>query len=167
MTVVPVPSKNAPPVTVTGPPGDKNRCNTFNFWTLLFGGAILDCLPLDIGIIGGITPVPVPPPQWKGPWTNPIPRPTPPPDGDDSTKTTTSASSSSTSSSETACQPKPTVYDWPDDPENADSENDGTDPDRRRREVEVAHVISEASFKSTDVICNTVVRYCDEQSTKA
>ncbi|KAJ7291631.1 hypothetical protein C8J57DRAFT_1113502 [Mycena rebaudengoi] len=139
VTIVPVPSKEAPAVTVTGPPGDRNRCNSFNFWTLLFGGAIFDCLPLDIGIIGGITPVPIPPSQWKGPWTNPIPRPTPPPDGDGSTKTTTSASSRSTSSSETACQPKPTVYDWPDDPENVDFEGDGTDPDRRRRQVEVAH----------------------------
>ncbi|KAJ6603479.1 hypothetical protein DFH09DRAFT_899101 [Mycena vulgaris] len=146
VTVVPVPSKNAPAVTVTGPPGDKNRCNSFNFWTLLFGGAIFDCLPLDIGIIGGITPVPIPPPQWKGPWTNPIPRPTPPPGGDDSTKTM-SASSSASSSSETSCQPKPTAYDWPDDPENADFENDGTDPDRRRRQVEVAHGIGECRFQ--------------------
>ncbi|KAF7311920.1 Glucan 1,3-beta-glucosidase [Mycena indigotica] len=82
ISIVSVPPKtDSPHPTVTGPPGDHNRCNTLNIWAIIFGGFINPCLPLDIGIIHGLTPVPIPPPDWKGPWTNPIPRPTPPPPG--------------------------------------------------------------------------------------
>ncbi|KAJ6600740.1 hypothetical protein B0H10DRAFT_2230831 [Mycena sp. CBHHK59/15] len=129
LSTVPVPPKtDSPVVTVIGPPGDKNRCNPLDFWSLLFGGIIRDCLPLDVGIIGGITPVPVPPPGWTGPWTNPIPRPTPAPD--DTKSDSTSQSSSSTS---TACPAKPTSLSLPDDADNSDWDGQGTDPDRRRR----------------------------------
>lgn len=140
LTTVPVPPKSdSPEATVIGPPGDKNRCNDLDLWSLLFGGLIHPCLPLDIGIIGGITPIPVPPPDWPptAPWSNPIPRPTPPPPGgnpDDNTSTQrSSASSSASSSSDAACPTKPADLDLPDDSDNSDWEDDGTDPDERRR----------------------------------
>ncbi|KAJ6469223.1 hypothetical protein DFH09DRAFT_1381008 [Mycena vulgaris] len=140
ISIVPVPPKpDSPDPTVTGPGGDHNRCNTLNFWTLLFGGLINPCLPLDIGIIGGITPVPIPPPGWNGPWTNPIPRPTPlPPGGEGDQKTqsasmsTSSMSQSSSSSSSAACPTMPADLTLPDEPDNADWDGEGTDFDRRR-----------------------------------
>ncbi|KAJ7708550.1 hypothetical protein B0H16DRAFT_1481276 [Mycena metata] len=81
ISIVPVPTQtDTPGVNVIGPPADKDRCNSGNIWTLLFNLIIDPCLPLDVGIIDGITPVPVTPPGWTGSWTNPIPRPTPSPD---------------------------------------------------------------------------------------
>jgi hypothetical protein len=137
VTTVPVPPKsNSPEVTVIGPPGDKNHCNDLDLWTLLFNEIIHPCLPLDVGIEGGLTPLPIPPLGWTGPWTNPIPRPTPPPGGgpgDSNTETSTSTSSSS--SSDAACPTKPASLDLPDDSDNSDWDDDGTDPDERRRSV--------------------------------
>lgn len=131
ISTVPVPSRSdSPPNTVVGPPGDKDRCNDLDLWTLLFGGVIGGCMPLDVGIVGGITPNPVPPPGWTGPWINPDPLPTPNPD-DPETSTTTS-----TSTTMTTCPTQSAVpYDLPDDPENDDWEDLGTDPDMRRRGV--------------------------------
>ncbi|KAJ7821382.1 hypothetical protein B0H14DRAFT_2831454 [Mycena olivaceomarginata] len=137
LTTVPVPPKSdSPEETATGPPGDKNRCNDLNFWSLLFGLIIHPCLPLDVGIIGGITPVPIPPPGWSGPWTNPIPRPTPPPPGGGDDDQTTSQASSS-SSSDAACPTKPANLDLPDDDDNADWDDQGSDPDQRRRDIQI------------------------------
>ncbi|KAJ7053167.1 pectate lyase superfamily protein-domain-containing protein [Mycena amicta] len=136
ISVVPVPPKTDSPVpTVTGPPGDKNPCDSTNIWTLLFNLIIHPCLPLDIGIIGGITPVPIKPPGWTGSWSNPIPRPTPPPPGGnpDDENDTTSASQSSSSTSSGSCPTQPADLTLPDDPANADWDGQGTDPDRRRK----------------------------------
>ncbi|KAF7311921.1 Glucan 1,3-beta-glucosidase [Mycena indigotica] len=137
-SIVPVPPKSdSPKPTVTGPPHDHNRCNDLNIWQLLFGGFIDPCLPIDVGIINGITPVPIPPPGWKGPWTNPIPRPTPPPPGgggdDQNTQSVSQSSASQSSSSSTACATRPADLTLPDDPNNADWDGQGTDPDRRRK----------------------------------
>ncbi|KAJ6534425.1 hypothetical protein DFH09DRAFT_1405431 [Mycena vulgaris] len=138
VTTVPVPLKSdSSDATVVGPLGDKNRCNDLDLWSLLFGGIIHPCLPLDVGIIGGITPVPVPPPGWTGPWTDPIPRPTPQPGGPGNSETQTSTSTSSSSSSDAACPTKPASLDLPDDADNSNWDDDGTDPDQRRRRSEV------------------------------
>ncbi|KAJ6514056.1 hypothetical protein DFH09DRAFT_1433054 [Mycena vulgaris] len=142
VTTVPVPPKSdSSEATVVGPPGDKNRCNDLNLWSLLFGGIIHPCLPLDVGIIGGITPVPVPPPGWTGPWTDPIPRPTLPPGGPGNSETETSTSTSSSSSSDAACPTKPASLDLPDDADNSDCDGDGTDPDQRRRRSQVQVIL--------------------------
>ncbi|KAJ7061667.1 hypothetical protein C8F01DRAFT_987065, partial [Mycena amicta] len=143
--VVVPPNSDSPDPTVTGPPGDKNRCDSTNIWSLLFNLIIHPCLPLDIGIIGGITPVPIKPPGWDGPWSNPIPRPTPPPPGgdpDDNNQSTMSQSSaSSSSSSADSCPTMPADLTLPDDPANADWDAEGTDPDRRRKRGELPIVL--------------------------
>ncbi|KAF7372867.1 Glucan 1,3-beta-glucosidase [Mycena sanguinolenta] len=152
---VPVPShSDSPGNNVNGPPGDKNRCNSNNFWSLLFNLVIDPCLPLDVGIVGGTTP------RWKGPWTAPISRPTPTPttdnsqtgtntDTDTDTRTTdtmsttmsqstsTSQSSSSSGSSSSPCPTAPIDLTLPDEAENADWNDDGTDPDQRRRAAQI------------------------------
>lgn len=80
--------------------------------------------------------MPIPPPGWSGPWTNPIPRPTPPPPGGGDDDQTTSQASSS-SSSDAACPTKPANLDLPDDDDNADWDDEGSDPDERRRDVQI------------------------------
>jgi hypothetical protein len=78
-------------------------------------------MPPDVGIPGGSIPIPTPPPVWSGPWSDPHPT---------STSTTTSD------------EPDPTcpvsvpnvAYNWATDPENADWDNEGTDPDMRKRD---------------------------------
>ncbi|KAJ7739000.1 pectate lyase superfamily protein-domain-containing protein [Mycena metata] len=56
--IVPVPTQtDTPGVNLIGPPADKDRCNSGNIWTLFFNLIIDPCLPLDVGIIDGITPV--------------------------------------------------------------------------------------------------------------
>ncbi len=139
-TTVPVPSKSdSPPSTVSGPAGDHSRCDqSRNIWELLFGGIINGCPPADVGIRGGLTPIPIPPPGWTGGWDNPFPLPTGPPGPDDptATGTKTSTDSSSTTTSETStssCALQTPVYDLPDDPENSDFDNLGADPNIRRR----------------------------------
>ncbi|KLO05526.1 hypothetical protein SCHPADRAFT_946835 [Schizopora paradoxa] len=162
-TTVPVPSKSdSPPVTVTGPSGNHSRCSpSTNIWTLLFRAVIGGCLPADVGIRGGITPSPIMPPGWTGPWTDPFLLPTggPPPDSepeptgsDSNTESSTSTSTSSTSTG--SCPTRTPSYDFSDDPENADAADLGTDPDkRRRREVEHKarhpHAHHDSGFKAT------------------
>ncbi|KAF5360156.1 hypothetical protein D9758_011368 [Tetrapyrgos nigripes] len=125
-------------VVVTGPPGDHSRCNpSINIFSLIFGGGISGCLPADVGIINGITPSPIKPPGWTGPWTDPFPLPTEPPgpgdDPDDPDHSSTTTSTTSTSSDST-CHAVPTSgYSLPGDPENADWEGLGTDPNSRRK----------------------------------
>ncbi|KAJ7059263.1 pectate lyase superfamily protein-domain-containing protein [Mycena amicta] len=133
--VIVPPKTDSPDPSVTGPPGDKNRCDSTNIWQLFFNAIIHPCLPLDIGIIGGITPVPIKPPGWTGSWSNPIPRQTPPPPGGnpDDDNDTTSASQSSSSTSSGSCPTQPADLTLPDDPANADWDGQGTDPDRRRK----------------------------------
>ncbi|KAJ7734350.1 hypothetical protein DFH07DRAFT_928493 [Mycena maculata] len=123
-SVVAVPTaSNSPPQNITGPPGDKNS-NGDDWWLLLFPGIIGGLLPADIGIPGGILPTAAPPAGWVGPWTDPDPT---------SSSTSTSTSSASTSASSSSSCPQPTsVYALSDDSENADWEDEGTDPDRRR-----------------------------------
>ncbi|KAF8631388.1 hypothetical protein AX15_002419 [Amanita polypyramis BW_CC] len=130
-STVPVPVISTQTATVTGPPGDHSRCDdSINIWSLLFGGIIGGCMPLDIGIQGGITPKAIQPPGWVGPWTDPFPLPTKPTlSGTSTTETTTSSTTSSTSS----CTATPGPYRLPDDPENADYQDLGTDPTYRRR----------------------------------
>ncbi|KAJ6459998.1 hypothetical protein C8R45DRAFT_842971 [Mycena sanguinolenta] len=145
ISTVPVPSRSdSPGNRVNGPPGDKNRCNSDNFWSLLFHLVIDPCLPLDVGIVGGVTPVPTKPPGWKGPWTDPIPRPTPPPTSDGSATGTntmssqsTSQSSSSSSSSPSSCPTAPADLTLSDEDDTADWDDNGTDPDQRRRAVQI------------------------------
>ncbi|KAJ6597670.1 hypothetical protein DFH09DRAFT_1071651 [Mycena vulgaris] len=123
-SVVAVPTtSNAPPQNITGPFGDKNK-NGDDWWLLLFGGLIGGLLPADIGIPGGTTPTAAPPAGWTGPWTDPHPT---------STSTSTSTNSASSSSSSSFC-PQPTApYALSDDTENADWEDEGTDPDLKRK----------------------------------
>ncbi|KAK7461770.1 hypothetical protein VKT23_008201 [Stygiomarasmius scandens] len=137
-------------VIVTGPPGDHSRCDpSINIWTLLFGGGIRGCLPADVGIRGGITPTPIRPPGWTGPWTDPFPLPTEPPgpgegDPDDNDSTT----STSTTTSDSTCAAIPTAgYNLPDDPENADWETLGTDPNTRRKR---SRIISSAVIQARE-----------------
>ncbi|KAJ6454373.1 hypothetical protein C8R45DRAFT_846482 [Mycena sanguinolenta] len=136
ITTVPVPPKTeSTGVNVNGPPGDHNRCNSNDFWSLLFNLVIDPCLPLDVGIIDGLTPVPIPPPNWTGDWTNPIPRPTPTPSDESSSESmsmTMSSSMSSQSSSASACPTMPADLTLSDEADNADWDDEGTDPDRRR-----------------------------------
>ena len=137
-SAVPVPtSSDDPGSEVTGPPGDRVRCGTINAWSVLFGGALDGCLPLDVGIIGGITPFPLQPTPWTGSWSNPYPIKTggPPEDGERPTSTISSSSSSSSSSTISgACRAaQTTAYTLPEDEENQDWEDLGTDPDFRRR----------------------------------
>ncbi|KAF7360849.1 Glucan 1,3-beta-glucosidase [Mycena sanguinolenta] len=141
ITTVPVPPKTeSTGVNVNGPPGDHNRCNSNDFWSLLFNLVIDPCLPLDVGIIGGLTPtafvqVPIPPPNWVGPWTPPIVRPTPTPSDESNSESmsmTMSSSMSSQSSSASACPTMPADLTLPDEADNADWDDEGTDPDRRR-----------------------------------
>ncbi|KDR76862.1 hypothetical protein GALMADRAFT_138903 [Galerina marginata CBS 339.88] len=120
-------SSSSPPKNITGPPGDRNK-NGDDWWLLIFGlgGPIISgLLPLDVGILGGTTPIPIPPAVWTGPWNDPQPSQT---SQSSSTSTTTSTTSSSSS-----CPTIPSSYTLPDDAENADWEDDGTDPDTRRR----------------------------------
>ncbi|KAJ7837275.1 glycosyl hydrolases family 18-domain-containing protein [Mycena leptocephala] len=133
-TITIPPKSTSPPVAVTGPPGDHSRCGgTLNIWNILFGGIISGCPPADVGIIGGITPIVFPPPGWTGSWSNPFNLPTANSDPDN-TKTDSSSSSSSTSSTSTsACPIRTPSYNLPDDPENADWSDLGSDPDSRRR----------------------------------
>ncbi|KAG6886457.1 hypothetical protein C0995_007629 [Termitomyces sp. Mi166 len=149
-STVPVPPKSSSSgVVVAGPPGDHSRCSpTTNIWTLLFGGIINGCLPLDVGIRGGITPSPIQPPGWTGPWTDPFPLPTvgPPPGSEPeepSSSQSSTTTSTSTSTSSTSCPTLSPTYNLPDDPENADTDTLGTDPDqRRKREEHLAHIPS-------------------------
>ncbi|KAJ7310018.1 hypothetical protein DFH08DRAFT_1049527 [Mycena albidolilacea] len=123
-TVVAVPTaSNSPPKNITGPPGDKNS-NGDDWWLLLFPGIIGGLLPLDIGIPGGVKPTAAPPPGWAGPWSDPDPT---------STSTSTNSASASSSASSSSSCPQPTsVYALSDDSENADWQDLGSDPDRRR-----------------------------------
>ncbi|KAJ7500677.1 hypothetical protein B0H11DRAFT_786776 [Mycena galericulata] len=123
-SVVAVPTaSNSPPQNITGPPGDKNS-NGDDWWLLLFPGIIGGLMPDDVGIPDGTTPTASPPAGWTGAWTDPDPT---------STSTSTSTSSASQSSSSSSSCPQPTsVYALSDDPENADWEDEGTDPDRKR-----------------------------------
>ncbi|KAF7344100.1 Chitin synthase [Mycena venus] len=126
-TVVAVPTgSNSPPQNITGPPGDKNS-NGDDWWLLLFPGIIGGLLPADIGIPGGFKPTAAPPPGWTGPWTDPDPT---------SSSTSTKSTSASSSSSSSSC-PKPTsAYALSDDSADADWQDLGTDPDRRRNILE-------------------------------
>lgn len=101
-------------------------------------------MPADVGIQGGITPKPMRPPGWTGSWTDPFPIATGEPgDGSEPSTTTTgtstsTSSSSSSSSSAPACTPANFAelynsYDLPDDPGNTDWEDEGTDPDYKRK----------------------------------
>lgn len=135
---VPVPSSSgSPPATVSGPPGDHNLCGSSNVWSLLFGGIISGCMPGDVGINGGITPRPVPPPDWTGTWPNPYPLSDGEPGDESPTSSRTTSTSTSSSSSTSSCQAVPTAaYNLPDDSDNADWEDDGTDPDYTRKREE-------------------------------
>ncbi|KAL0952378.1 hypothetical protein HGRIS_006655 [Hohenbuehelia grisea] len=149
-STVPVPPQSSSSgVVVTGPPGDHSRCNpSINIWNLLFGGRISGCLPVDVGIRGGITPSPIRPPGWTGPWSNPFPLPTGGPPDPDSSPTGTRTDTSSTSSSSTSSSSCPTrtpSYSLPDDPENANWSDLGSDPDTRRRR-ELRRTIGMNSF---------------------
>ncbi|KAJ7651433.1 hypothetical protein FB45DRAFT_1079260 [Roridomyces roridus] len=120
-TVVAVPTaSNSPPKNITGPPGDTNS-NGDDWWLLVFPGIIGGLLPPDIGIPGGTTPTAAPPADWTGSWVDPDPT------------STSTASQSSTSGA--ACSQPTAGYSLPDDPENADWEDEGTDPDRKKRGV--------------------------------
>lgn len=122
-SIVPVPTaSNSPAVNVTGPPSDKNKDGN-DWWLLLFGAVIGGSLPLDVGIPGGITPTAVPPPAWTGSWSDPAPS---------ATSNLQSSSSSSTTSSSFCVKPTD-LYDLPDDPENANWDDNGADPDMRRK----------------------------------
>ena len=79
-------------------------------------------MPADVGIPGGFTPTPIPPITWSGSWTDPAP-----------TSTSTSSSSSEEPTQTCALVDPDFVYSWPDDPENADWEDEGTDPDMKKR----------------------------------
>ncbi|KAJ7881191.1 hypothetical protein B0H13DRAFT_2667684 [Mycena leptocephala] len=126
-TVVAVPTaSNSPPKNITGPPGDKNS-NGDDWWLLLFPGIIGGLLPADIGIPGGFKPTAAPPPGWTGPWTDPDPT---------SSSTSTKSSSASSSSSSSSCPQPTSVYALSDDSADADWEDLGTDPDRRRNTLE-------------------------------
>ncbi|KAJ7176300.1 hypothetical protein C8R43DRAFT_1118818 [Mycena crocata] len=127
-TVVKAPvSSDTPAVNITGPAGDMNSDND-NWWLLVFGlfGPVVSppgALPADVGIPGGITPVPVPPPDWTDTWSNPQP------------SSTTSRMSVSASSSQSSSAPTCSVtaaFSLSDDAENVDWEDNGNDPDRRR-----------------------------------
>lgn len=114
-TVVAAPTaSNSPPKNVTGPPGDKNS-NGDDWWLLLFGPLLSGLLPPDVGIPGGTTPSANPPDGWTGAWTDPAP-----------------SSTTSTSSTPSSCPQPTSVYALSDDSENADWEDEGTDPDRKR-----------------------------------
>jgi len=146
-------------VIVTGPPGGHSRCDpSINIWTLLFGGGIRGCLPADVGIRGGITPTPIRPPGWTGPWTDPFPLPTEPPgpgegDPDDNDSTT----STSATTSDSTCAAIPTAgYNLPDDPENADWETLGTDPNTRRKR---RRIISSAVIQAREGRCASLHIY--------
>lgn len=130
-SVVAVPTaSNSPPQNITGPSGDKNN-NGDDWWLLIFPGILAGLLPADIGILGGITPTALPPPGWIGPWTDPGPTSTPTSQSRSASKSS-SVSQSASMSSSFSC-PKPTsVYALSDDPQNADWQKEGTDPDRRR-----------------------------------
>ncbi|KAJ7500671.1 hypothetical protein B0H11DRAFT_1856122 [Mycena galericulata] len=122
-SIVAVPTaSNSPPQNITGPPGDKNS-NGDDWWLLLFPGIIGGLLPLDVGIPDGTTPTASPPAGWTGAWTDPDPT---------SSSRSTSTSSASQSSSSSSCPQPTSVYALSDDPENADWEDEGTDPDRKR-----------------------------------
>ncbi|KAJ7841244.1 hypothetical protein B0H13DRAFT_1910385 [Mycena leptocephala] len=137
-TRVPVPpSSDSPEQTVRGPPGDKTSCHPTNIWNVLFGGIIRDCLPLDVGIKGGITPMPIPPPGWTAPWDNPYPIKTPGSGEEDGSSSSRSSSSSSTAACRATQAP---VYNLPDDAENADWDDDGLDPDYRRKRAAIPEV---------------------------
>ncbi|KAJ6597725.1 hypothetical protein DFH09DRAFT_1399429 [Mycena vulgaris] len=83
-------------------------------------------LPADIGIPGGTAPTAAPPAGGTGPWTDPDPT---------STSTSTSTNSASSSSSSSFC-PQPTApYALSEDTENADWEDEGMDPDLKRKRV--------------------------------
>ncbi|KAJ7630437.1 hypothetical protein FB45DRAFT_915498 [Roridomyces roridus] len=117
--------------------------------------------PGDVGIIGGITPVVFPPPDWQGSWSNPFNLPTGNPgDPDDqTTQKSQSKSQSQSSTSQSACPTRAPPQGLPDDPENADWSDLGSDPDtRRRRAIQVPLVNlteSVASTNSTPLINNT------------
>ncbi|KAJ7121425.1 hypothetical protein C8R44DRAFT_853060 [Mycena epipterygia] len=133
-TITIPPKSTSPPVVVTGPPGDHSRCGgTLNIWSILFGGIILGCPPADVGIIDGITPHPFPPPSWTGFWSDPFNLPTAGSDPDSTNTQSESSSSSSSSTSTSACAIRTPGYNLPDDPENADWSDLGSDPDRRRK----------------------------------
>ena len=141
-TVVLVPTSSTTS-TVQGPTNSNdnspgNRCHGITLWTILSGGIIGGCLPPFIGIIGGITPHPVPPPGWTGDWPSPYTLETGPPPQNQPTNSPTTTGTSSTSStststsSTTTCSPtQDVVYDLPADP--PDDPDDGTDPDELRR----------------------------------
>ncbi|KAF7344668.1 hypothetical protein MVEN_01627000 [Mycena venus] len=137
-SVVAVPTaSDSPPKNVTGPPGTKNKDGD-DWWLLAFPGIINGFLPTNVGIPGGVTPTATPPPGWKGPWTDPAPTSTP---ASRSASQPKSASHSKSMSSASAC-PRPTApYALPDDPENADWEEEGTDPDRRSYATAVPHLV--------------------------
>ncbi|KAF9048362.1 hypothetical protein BDZ89DRAFT_1126933 [Hymenopellis radicata] len=138
-TITIPPKSTSPPVVVTGPPGDHSRCGgTLNIWSILFGGIISGCPPADVGIINGITPLVFPPPGWTGIWSNPFNLPTANSDPDNTqtdSSSTSSSSSSSSSTSTSACPIRTPGYNLPDDPENADWSDLGSDPDLRRRDL--------------------------------
>ncbi|KAJ6582491.1 hypothetical protein DFH09DRAFT_912350, partial [Mycena vulgaris] len=134
-TVVAVPTaSDSPPKNITAPPGAKNKDGD-EWWLLLFGALIGGFLPANVGIVAGTTPIADAPDGWTGPWINPVPMPAPTPTPT-SKKPKPSHSASSSASSSSSC-PRPTgAYNLPDDSENLDWANEGTDPDRRRHPVQ-------------------------------
>ncbi|KAK7439520.1 hypothetical protein VKT23_017449 [Stygiomarasmius scandens] len=127
-------------VIITGPPGDHSRCNpSINVFSLILGKGISGCMPADVGIIHGITPTPVKPLGWTGTWKDPFPLPTDPSNPGDEDP-------DDPEEPNPTCGPIPTsVFDSPGDPENADWDELGTDPDFRRRKC------SEVTFESLQV----------------
>ncbi|KAJ7459280.1 hypothetical protein FB451DRAFT_1506423, partial [Mycena latifolia] len=137
-SVVAIPTASDPPVNVTGPPGALNSDGD-DWWLLKFapgGPVIAGKLPANVGIVGGITPTPVVPPSWTGAWQDPT--------------------SSSTSATPSSCPTATWTYDLPDDPENLDWEDLGTDPDMRRRKV-LSRVRWETPRKITVPSCAPVI----------
>lgn len=122
MVAVPTAS-NAPPKNVTGPPGDKNSDGE-DWWLLLFLALLVNPLPPDVGIPGGYTPTPIPPPDWAGTWSNPQPS---------STTTTTTTTTSDENEPTCAASIPGLTYDWSDDSENSDWADQGTDPTYTKR----------------------------------
>ncbi|KAJ7616055.1 hypothetical protein FB45DRAFT_1008226 [Roridomyces roridus] len=103
--VVAVPkASNAPPLNITGPPGDKNSRGE-EWWLLLFGGVIGGLLPLDIGVVDGVKPNAMPLTGWVGPWAAPAVDSGPP---NDPTTTKKSTPTSTTTKPQTSTK-KPTT----------------------------------------------------------